>query len=868
MGEALAPGTRLGPYEIGGLIGAGGMGQVYRARDPRLGRHVAIKTLSRAGAADPERVRRFETEARAAGTLDHPNLLIVYDVGREGDVLYIVSELLEGETLRERLRNGAVPEREAIDYAVQIARGLAAAHERGIVHRDLKPENLFLTRDRRLKILDFGVAKLIRTPGADEQTALSDNLTDLGVVVGTVGYMSPEQVRGAPIDHRADIFALGVVVHEMLSGQRPFQRETTAETLTAILREDSPDLSASATPALERVVRRCLEKGRDDRFHSAHDLGLALELVSTITASGTGLAANRPAKTVPRRRALLYGAASLAVLASGLGGAMLDRRLRPAVARPSFRRLTFRRGLIRSARLAPDGLTIFYSALWEGDRCRVHTVRADSPESSPVENLPDGNVLAVSRSGELALALGSHFDGSVTYGTLAHVPMAGGAPREMVEDVKFADWAPDGSDDLVIVRRVDGRDRLEFPVGKALVQPAAGEATGLGFPRISPDGRRVAFVQYRSPSSLVGRVAVVDQTRAVTALSDEYLNIHGLAWKGDEIWYTAADEQPLFRALWAVTPGGARRLITRMPGNPTLWDASPDGRLVLAHTDDRAVVIARRPDADERDLSWLDSSWVADLSHDGRLVLFTESGQGGGATMAVYLRGTDGSQAVRLGDGRAMALSPDTKWALRAPSKDQSGISSYLELLPTGAGEPRRVEGNGVFYGYSYSGATWLPDGKRIIVPGTEPGHRARLYLQVLDQGRPVPLTPEGVTSWAVSPDGSTLAARGPTPAIRLYPVDGTAARDLPGATGGEVPIGWIRDGLLVTRPGDSGSPRGEIYRVDIRTGRQESWMNILPRDPAGIMVLVSFRVTPDGRSQAYTWHRALSNLYVADGLA
>jgi len=221
MSEALAPGTRLGPYEIDGLIGAGGMGEVYRARDSRLGRHVAIKTLSGAGAADPERVQRFETEARAAGTLDHPNLLVVYDVGRAGAVSYIVSELLDGQTLRDRLRNGAVAERQAIEYGVQIARGLAAAHERGIVHRDLKPENLFLTRDRRLKILDFGVAKLTRAPGADVLTTVADSLTDPGSVVGTVGYMAPEQIRGEPVDHRADIFALGIVLHEMLSGEAP-----------------------------------------------------------------------------------------------------------------------------------------------------------------------------------------------------------------------------------------------------------------------------------------------------------------------------------------------------------------------------------------------------------------------------------------------------------------------------------------------------------------------------------------------------------------------------------------------------------------------------------------------------------------------
>jgi len=860
MSDALAPGTRLGPYEVGSLIGAGAMGQVYRALDPRLGRHVAIKTLSGAAGADPERIRRFETEARAAGTLDHPNLLVVYDVGREGAVSYIVSELLEGETLRERLRRGALPEREAIDYAMQIARGLAVAHERGIVHRDLKPENIFLTRDRRVKILDFGVAKLVRAPGPDDQT-LAAPQTELGVVVGTVGYMAPEQVRGEPIDHRADIFALGVVIHEMLSGAHPFRRETTAETLTAILKDDPPGLPATAAPAIERVVHRCLEKRRDDRFHSAHDLGLALELVSPGTTSGTTRVANQPASTVSRR-ALLFGAASLGVLASGLGGAMLDRRLRPAAGLPSFRRVTFRRGVIRSARLAPDGLTILYGALWDGDRCRVHTVRVDSPESRPLDHLPDGNLLAISRSGELAIALGSHFDGVVTYGTLARVPMAGGAPREMVEGVKFADWSPDGAD-LAIVRSLDGRDRLEFPIGNVLVQPAAGGNTGLGFARISPDGRRVAFVQYRSPMSLLGRVSIVDGTGAVKTLSDEYLNIHGLTWNGDEIWYTAADEQPLFRALRAVTPGGADRTIARTPGNATLWDAAPDGRLVIAQTDDRAVVIARRrEDVADRDLSWLDASWVEDISDDGRLLLFTESGQGGGPKGAVYLRGTDGSEAVRLGEGRGLALSPDTQWALGL--SDLHLPSPDLELLPTAAGEPRRFPGNGLLL----HGAAWLPDGRRIIVSAAEPGHGARLYLQDLESGSRTPFTPEGVTSWVVSPEGSTIAARGPAPAIRLYPVDGSASRDLPGGTGREFPIGWIHDGLLITRPGDPEAPRGEIYRVDIRTGRQESWKNILPGDPSGILLLVSFRVSPDGRSQAYTWHRALSNLYVADGLA
>ena len=287
----------------------------------------------------------------------------------------------------------------------------------------------------------------------------------------------------------------------------------------------------------------------------------------------------------------------------------------------------------------------------------------------------------------------------------------------------------------------------------------------------------------------------MDQTGAVTTLSDEYLNVHGLTWNGDEIWYTAADEQQLFRALCAVTPGGARRTITRMPGNATLWDASPDGRLVIAHTDDRAVVITRRPeDVDDRDLSWLDASWVADLSHDGRLLLFTETGQGGGPTMAVYLRGTDGSPAVRLGAGRAIALSPDARLAV---SFSANSPSPYLELLPTGAGEPRRFPGNGILY----TGARWLPDGKRIIVLATSLVDGAAM-CEDLEQGRPTPLTPGRRDVWVVSPLTAPTMAAQTHSRDPLYPVDGAASRELAPVTEHEAPIGSIGE-----QPADSHGP-------------------------------------------------------------
>src|SRR5271169_2782118 len=329
----LSAGTRLGPHQVLAPIGAGGMGEVYRARDSRLGREVALKILPATFASDSDRVRRFEQEGRAAAALNHPNIVVIYDAGSEGGVFYVATELLEGETLRERLSNSALPVRKAIDYAVQIARGLAAAHAKGITHRDLKPENLFLTKDGLVKILDFGLAKhaAMKSAGTHPSELATQPIeTDPGKVLGTVGYMSPEQVRGQVADARSDLFSLGVVLYEMVSGKRAFTGESGVEVMSAILKQEPPDLDAALPPVLDRMIRRCLEKKPEERFESARDLAFALESISGTTTSGT----QRIAKP-PRRYAWMIGLAAGAVLLVAVG-VVLGRRLTPRTLSPSF----------------------------------------------------------------------------------------------------------------------------------------------------------------------------------------------------------------------------------------------------------------------------------------------------------------------------------------------------------------------------------------------------------------------------------------------------------------------------------------------------------------------------------------------------
>ncbi|HEX7705352.1 MAG TPA: serine/threonine-protein kinase, partial [Thermoanaerobaculia bacterium] len=404
----LITGSLVGHYEIIGPIGAGGMGEVYRARDSRLRRDVAVKILPPSLAADAERVRRFEQEALASGMLNHPNLLTVFDVGTHERSPFLVSELLEGNTLRDVMAT-RLGLRRSIEYAIQIATGLAAAHDKGIVHRDLKPENIFVLPDGRVKLLDFGLAKLLvddASPIDDQDNKTEQRgLTHAGMVVGTVGYMSPEQVRAEPVDHRSDLFSLGIVIVEMLTGSMPFQRSSAVETMNAIIHDDAPSLS-ELPAGVAYLLQHALEKSPFRRFQSARDFAYALEALAT---NDSNPALQSPAAAASQEP-------------------------------PLYRRMTFRRGFIMSARFAPDG-SVIYGAAWEDNPLEIFSSYQTGPEARPL-GLRDSDVLSISSSGELAISIGRRFMGVgyATTGILARVPLAGGAPRRVCQDMQEADW--------------------------------------------------------------------------------------------------------------------------------------------------------------------------------------------------------------------------------------------------------------------------------------------------------------------------------------------------------------------------------------------------------------------------------------------
>jgi len=851
---ALSSGSKLGPYEIVALVGAGGMGEVYRARDAALGRDVAVKVLPVSFSEDADRLRRFKQEAQAAAALNHPNILTIYHVGEHDGFPYIVSELLEGESLRQRLQAGPLAVRKVIDYGVHLARGLAAAHDKGIVHRDLKPENIFLTKDGRAKILDFGLAKLTRPEqdgsGPDSQTMTGRS--EPGFVLGTVSYMSPEQVRGQLAGPSSDLFSFGAVLYEALTGRRAFRGETSADTMSAILKEDPQELVETGRqipPGLDRIVRHCLEKNPEERFQSARDVAFNLEALpstSTTTASAAPAAPPRKSKLV------IYAIGAMCVLAAFTAGAiLLGRRSQPV--RPSYHRLTFRQGTIQDARFAPDGQSIVYSASLEGSPADLFTTRPQSPESRAL-GLKGTTLLGVSKTGELAVMMGAHALEATFYtGTLARVPLEGGAPREIQSNVQHAEWSPDGTA-LLIVHQVGGIDHMEFPPGKLVFEGGA-----IAHPRFSPIGDRIAFFDFPSHINLDGAVVVVDLQGHKSVLSKGWADLTGLAWSsgGNEVWFSG-DRDNGSSGLFAVDLKGRERLVEKIPGDLLLFDIAADGRVLLAREDWRGGVYGLAPgESRERDLSWFDFSYAQDFSSDGAFVLLGEEGESGGGVVS-YLRKMDGSPAVRLNDGPCFGLTHDAERVICA------GTGNDLQEVPTRTGEVKTLTHDHLIH----LAAGWLPGEKRFLFSGQEPDRGQRFYVQDVAGGEPRAITPDGARTWAsLSPDGSRLAIpMGAAYQTLIFPIAGGEPQSIPGLEAGYLPITWSSDGqfLYCYR---MGAVPANILRVEVATGRSTPWKQLMPPDPVGIVYLSDIHFSADMKSYVYGFQRKMDVLYLVEGL-
>jgi hypothetical protein len=852
----LTKGSRLGPYEVTGSLGAGGMGEVYRARDTKLGRDVALKVLPDDLASDQDRMDRLEREAKLLASLNHPRIAAIYGLEEKDGTRALVMELVEGPTLADRLEKGPIAPDEVTDVARQVAEALEYAHEHGIVHRDLKPANVKLTADGAVKLLDFGLAKAFegdvdpaQGSAYSESPTLSHRATAAGIILGTAAYMSPEQARGKTVDKRTDIWAFGVCLLEMLTGARVFTGETVTDVLASIVKSE-PDMAAlpaETPPVVRTLLRRCLEKDPKRRLR---DIGEARVLLESPAA----WALTEPKGPAARSRWgwIAVGAAVATLAAVAILLVRQKAHVNPIEAMRSVQ-LTFRRGIVLSARFAPDEQTVVYGAAWDGEPLDLYSVRSDVRESRPL-GVPGGTVLSVSSAGEMAVLLGSKYtQGFEATGTLARMPFGVAAPREILENVGDADWSPDGQQ-LAVAREVDGKWRLEFPLGTVLHETGG----WLSNVRVSPDGRQVAFLDHPSRGDNVAALAVVSPGSPARVLAP--IASQGIAWagSGSEVYYADGG------ALYAVDLKGRSRLMYRELGSLQLDDVSAGGKILLTRVAAKREMVGRAPGAStERNLSWLDWSFPGILSDDGRTVLFQEQNlETASGDYALFMRRTDGSPPVRLGEGGGFDLSPDGKWMLAdigAPPDDN------LALVPLGAGEVKRLGRLGL----DVTSAAFLPGGDRVVIAGRAPGEGTRLYVRAQPGGTLQPISPEGVTAWVchlASPDGRRAFATAADGRITVYPIDGGEPHVVPGTSRLDTPIRWTSDGRGIFVQHGRTLP-ARIERVDVATGTRRLEMQLSPPDPAGVLEINPVLMSADGRSYVYSYRRALVELYVVEGL-
>ena len=828
----LTPGIKLGPYEIVAPLGAGGMGEVYRARDTRLGRDVAVKVLPAAYASDPERRARFESEARAVAALSHPNILALHDIGVEAQTAYVVMELLDGETLRERLVGGPLAAARAIAIAIPIARGLAAAHDRGIIHRDLKPENVMLTADGFVKLLDFGLARRALVEGSASHSVAPTVAasTEPGTVLGTTGDMAPEQVRGLIADARSDLFAFGAVLFEMIAGRRAFSGDSPADVMTAILREDTSDLAAlvPGTPqAVARIVARCLEKNPAARFRSAADLAFALEAIATSSSSASASGAH-------------------AVVAS--------------VSTPRFKRLTYRHGNVTAARFVPGGSEILFAAAWQGSPIEIFAARAGIPDARGL-GLPAANLFDVSVAGELAIGVGFHHTyWNMAFGQLARVALGSLGVRALQKDVGGAAWSPDGRT-MAVVRFVEGRCRLEYPSGQTIF-----ETTGFfSEVRVAADGRRVAFAHHSFPGDSAGDVCLWEGSGAPRVLFKGMTSLSGIAWSAnqEEIWFSGVSPEQ-YNGIWAVRPDGSTRTLQTSALRMALHDVAPDGRALVSLAVHRFGMFAGRADSDHvSELSWYDGSNPTAFLPDGRHLLFWEGLEAANPEYATFIRALDGSPAVRLGTGLAIAVSPDGQWVLSILMNSDEG----LELQPVGMGEPRRIRPQGF---RRVELARFRPGRATVLIAGELEDGRTRLAELDLETAATRIVWDEdiriGLEGLPLTSDGERMVIRRPSREYVLLTLADGSLSAIPGllATDNAIRFGEGDRVLYVAARAEAST---RIDRIELATGARTPWRAITLTDSTGVLYVGDPVVSDDEQQYAYACWRRISDLYLMENL-